>query len=370
MKKGRNLSLLLVALVALIFSCQSEGVDPNKKGNPSDLQGSLTDNHEMLETVCGDARVYALVSTDGSQFVNRCWGPVSQGHPVINCPAVMPKWGTVTIQNGPEHFNASFLLAPGWYVQSETYCAANFANYTYDPNGVPLTTGNNWVTKAIDPVMNEWSIQGSMNGLGNKFGVAAKITVIKLNLLGNMVPGSATTLWLKDLGQVEAGQSPYTISWLRNWCPEQWPAPVARCEVVNMGVPALTGCRTLEPTLDNPVGTVNYSWSTGETTPTINVCPTVTTTYTVRISDASGPRSQIAYTVNVRNVFCTQGNNNNVHKVNVCHIPPGNPNNPQEICIDWSGVAAHVASFRPAGSTQGHDSGCEIGKCGSNPCAQ
>lgn len=49
-----------------------------------------------------------------------------------------------------------------------------------------------------------------------------------------------------------------------------------------------------------------------------------------------------------------QGHNNpcdNPKKVLVCHYPPGNPENVQEICISQNAVAAHLAH------------GCRIGSC-------
>lgn len=50
-----------------------------------------------------------------------------------------------------------------------------------------------------------------------------------------------------------------------------------------------------------------------------------------------------------------QGHNNpcdNPKKVLVCHYPPGNPENVQEICISQNAVEAHLAH------------GCRIGSCG------
>ena len=33
----------------------------------------------------------------------------------------------------------------------------------------------------------------------------------------------------------------------------------------------------------------------------------------------------------------------NAGKVTICHFPPGNPENFQEITVDWSAVPAHVS---------------------------
>lgn len=63
---------------------------------------------------------------------------------------------------------------------------------------------------------------------------------------------------------------------------------------------------------------------------------------------------------------CTPGNSNN-RKVNVCHVPPGNPGGRHTICIDYSALPAHVIDFKPANNRcLGHVSGCHIGPC--DPC--
>lgn len=61
------------------------------------------------------------------------------------------------------------------------------------------------------------------------------------------------------------------------------------------------------------------------------------------------------------------GNGNGQAKVTVCHIPPGNPANMQEICIAVSALPAHIIDFKPANNPcMGHHSGCHIGPC--DPC--
>ena len=204
-----------------------------------------------------------------------------------------------------------------------------------------------------------------------------RIGVVKLNLYSQVIPSSLTYIWgyNEEWDDVESnrynGISPFLTHWCRNYCPQQWPAPTTECTTIYTGAPALIGCATIGPDVSGTTGNVYYAWSTGASTPTISVCPTTSTTYTVSVSDDAGPVAVKEIAVNVINAACGNGNGNNPHhKVTVCHHPPGNPANVQNICIDWSGVPAHVARFRPAGSQQGHDSGCEIGACGSNPCLQ
>lgn len=93
----------------------------------------------------------------------------------------------------------------------------------------------------------------------------------------------------------------------------------------------------------------SYSWSTGASTAAISVSPTVTTTYSVVITDANGCTKTVTQKIKVIDARC--GNNNN--KVVVCHIPSGNNSNPQEICIAANAVQTHL------------NHGCYVGPCGA-----
>ncbi|HLG33899.1 MAG TPA: T9SS type A sorting domain-containing protein [Bacteroidia bacterium] len=106
------------------------------------------------------------------------------------------------------------------------------------------------------------------------------------------------------------------------------------------------GCVTLTAT---PTGTppFSYLWSNGDTTQSITVCDTVTTSYSVSITDSTSCTATDTVLVTVVDVRC--GNNNN--KVLVCHVPPGNPANAHTICISPNAVPAHLAH------------GCYLGTC-------
>jgi len=130
------------------------------------------------------------------------------------------------------------------------------------------------------------------------------------------------------------------------------------CQTVYFGYGPLA-CTDLNASLiTSSSGPYTYTWSNGETGSTITVCPTVTTIYTVTVTDGNGFSSTADVVLNVIDASC--GNNGN--KVVVCHIPPGNPNNVQEICIAQQAVGAHID---PA---YGH-SGCRVGLCDFvDPC--
>lgn len=94
---------------------------------------------------------------------------------------------------------------------------------------------------------------------------------------------------------------------------------------------APTQCTSLTATANGGAGNFAYNWSNGATTATINVCPSVTTTYTVTVTDAAGCTATDQVTVLVVDATC--GNKND--KVLVCH-------NGQEICISANAVQAHL----------------------------
>jgi len=85
---------------------------------------------------------------------------------------------------------------------------------------------------------------------------------------------------------------------------------------------------------------VSYLWSTGATTQSISV--TTSDTYSVTAYDANGcpspntPQSQINITV--VDIRCGQGKK----KIILCHVPEGNPGNPQTICIAPSAIPHHL----------------------------
>jgi hypothetical protein len=109
---------------------------------------------------------------------------------------------------------------------------------------------------------------------------------------------------------------------------------------------------TLAASASGGAGGYTYSWSpaatvANPTSASTVVSPSSTTTYTVTITDALGCTRTVSQMIRVVDARC--GNNNN--KVTVCHYPPGNPGNPQTLCIASSAVAAHLAH------------GCKVGDC-------
>ncbi len=86
----------------------------------------------------------------------------------------------------------------------------------------------------------------------------------------------------------------------------------------------------------------SYSWNTSPVQTTASITITQPGTYCVTAYDASGCPSDVpaCTTVNTASVAC----GHNGQKVILCHVPPGNPANPQTLCIAPSAVPAHLAN--------------------------
>ena len=113
-----------------------------------------------------------------------------------------------------------------------------------------------------------------------------------------------------------------------------------------------------------PGYTYNWTPSTGLNNAGIAnpvASPTVTTTYTLTVTDSKGCSRTLSITINVlplSSAVCS-GSGNNV-KFSVCHIPPGNPSNAHNICISVNALNAHLTS-----GSNGHNN-CYLGPCQQN----
>lgn len=93
---------------------------------------------------------------------------------------------------------------------------------------------------------------------------------------------------------------------------------------------------------------MTYSWSPSTGLNNANIAnpvasPTVTTTYTLTVTNAGGCSTSESITICVLDIRSTNKKGAFDGKVNICHIPPGNPNNPQILSISTNAVAAHLA---------------------------
>jgi hypothetical protein len=97
----------------------------------------------------------------------------------------------------------------------------------------------------------------------------------------------------------------------------------------------------LQANVSGGTGTYSYTWSTGATTSSVTVSPTVTTTYSLAVQDQNGCPGSATKTVNVLNV----SGGKNGDKIVVCH--KGNT-----LTIGASGVADHVLHGDMLGSCE------------------
>jgi hypothetical protein len=363
----------LFCLGVLLSSCQPETVKPSDGGQSAQtLNADANDPHPLPNPVCSIFDTIPLISEDGSRYVNYCG---SVGTTPIPCPSVTPEWGSIQLLNGDDLMICNFSMALGWFIDISRSSLSTASSFQFDQNGIPIIT-NDWLPVNVNPIVNKWQLTLQLDSLPRPcFNMGLNLTVVKLRgFFTGIDPNSVTSLWGFNADWNVPNSGSESISpFITPWCPAICPtltAPDSVCVVAYPNLPGGAGCVTLSPDVSDANGNVSYEWSNSSTSASITVCPSQNTDYTVTVTDNYGPYSVTTYNVNAQNVICTPGNRP-TPKVLVCHYPPGNPNNPQTICIDWSGVPAHVEAYRTPNMNpnHGHDSGCHIGPCNSDPCA-
>jgi len=103
----------------------------------------------------------------------------------------------------------------------------------------------------------------------------------------------------------------------------------------------------LVPTIEGGVAPSTCEWSVDsgdessilqQSACTLSVQPDPSTTYCVDATDASGCTVTDCVVVQVIDVVCNKNG-----KTELCHVPPGNPDNPQQLCIAPEAVPSHLA---------------------------
>ncbi len=114
-------------------------------------------------------------------------------------------------------------------------------------------------------------------------------------------------------------------------------------------------CAELNGAASGGCGSLTFEWLEngnviGNST-MANVCPSTATVYDLVVTDDNGCQNSDDVNVCVVDVICYAGNSN-VQKVEMCQIPPGNPNNAHTICVNANSVQAHL------------NNGSQLGACG------
>ncbi|MCC7299448.1 MAG: T9SS type A sorting domain-containing protein [Bacteroidia bacterium] len=101
-------------------------------------------------------------------------------------------------------------------------------------------------------------------------------------------------------------------------------------------------CATLAPAATGGSGSYTYSWSNGSTASSQSVCPTVATSYWVKVTDGYGCSKRDTVVVNIKDVRC----GSNFNKVSLCY-------NNSNKCVSNSSAAYYL------------NLGATLGACGS-----
>ncbi|MCB0688781.1 MAG: hypothetical protein KDC53_19725 [Saprospiraceae bacterium] len=101
-------------------------------------------------------------------------------------------------------------------------------------------------------------------------------------------------------------------------------------------------------------GVYQFEWSNGTTGLTTSICPNEVKDLTVKLTDSNGCKDEQDLWIPIgENVLCHP----NGKKVTICHYPPDNPNNQQELCVNIASLPEHF----------GH--GDMMGPC-NGPCTE
>ncbi|TXC78816.1 HYR domain-containing protein [Luteibaculum oceani] len=116
-------------------------------------------------------------------------------------------------------------------------------------------------------------------------------------------------------------------------------------------------CADIGLSISGGVAPYSYAWSNGFDGTDQQVCPEISTEYVVTVTDANGCEISDAIMVCVIDIRSRDKKGNiKPGKVDICHVPPGNPANAHTISISVNAVADHLAE---------HDD--YLGACGTNP---
>jgi hypothetical protein len=220
-----------------------------------------------------------------------------------------------TVQSGNDNA-APQLVCPG----TQTRCD-NLINYHMIPE---LQASDNCGISSI-----KYVVTGATSRSGNG-----------KNASGVFNPGTSTITWtVKDNnGNTSTCTTQVIVSEVAVSIPDVFavnPGGEANTIYIGYGPTSLT--LTANPS--GGTGPYTYLWSTGATTKSITVNPNKEGIYPylVYVVDSKGCAAAMIKFIRVVDIRC--GNN----KVEICHVPSGNPSKADEICVSRNAVEAHLA---------------------------
>jgi hypothetical protein len=302
--------------------------------------GDVTDEADNCST--GIQAGYSDVVTNGScagtKLITRTW------HLVDNCGnAAADQVQLITVNDNTAPVITSVTA-------SVFHCFDDKVNGSYS---VPVITATDNCTSSVTYTYSVIAPNGSTlrSGTGN-------------NASGAFIPGTNVVKWtMKDdcgnttLAETEVVINPEITGLMSNFT--VLPQGVQSNTLYLGYTPASSA--TISIAAAGGTAPYTYSWSTNGSAASFTVVPgnpaaiTITAvaagtfTYTVVVTDSKGCSAVFTKTITVVDVRC--GNKND--KVVVCHVPPGNPGNPQLICIAPSAVDAHLVKGSYLGACNG-----------------
>lgn len=319
MKKFKSLFAIVSVLSVFVLACSPDKVRPTQGSdaeNPSVANGA-TDPHPRLDTVCSAYDSIFLMSEVGQSLtINKCNIPGGMGPCVTTT-----QWGIVEIYSGVdfvdgvynngddvEYLIANFTTNGGFYIDRTT-SQFGVSGYTFDSNGIPIID-QDWLVSIVNPVVNKYQVRRRIDQMPSRCPqLALNLRVVKLNIFSQVVNNSATSLWGYN-PQWNNPQDPAyspTSQFLTPFCAPNC-LPLAQqniCKNVYKGLTCNNGCTTLSPDMNG--GSYTYSWSTGATTSSIEVCPSSNTAYNVTVLDGGVPVQNVVFDVNVIDAGCAIG---------------------------------------------------------------
>ncbi len=218
---------------------------------------------------------------------------------------------TVTDANGCSKFGNVTVTQPPLLTTSAAP-TSNYNGYNVRCNGGSDGTATTTPVGGVAPYTYLWSNGQTTQNATGLMAISYTVTVTDAN---GCTASANTTLTEPPVLTINAGPN----------------------KIVYLGYPD-SSCTNLTATgAGGGVPPYTLTWSTGSNNATINVCPSVTTVYTITITDANGCSITDDVTVCVIDVRC----GNKLDKVTICHRTNSAKNPFETLCLDLHAAKNH-----------------------------
>jgi hypothetical protein len=388
MKAFKTFLVVLFAVGIVATGCKPEqSVEPKKNVAP-EMGLAANDSHDRPTPACMYSVYAPLVDAAGN----------TQGGDEFE--AGIGEYGRVEFVNDPTDFWCLLSMGYYWLAAEGSIWVGQCGDVPLLPDGRVDWENFQWGSSTPLAQFYQWGVPTANINLDANLCACAVVVVegVQSDFFGNAF--NNTILWAKGDRTVGANGFGTTVCPVPcpfisdNECHDIDRASGRNCEEItvvstNAGSP---GSAPFTFTVKNSTRTTTITTITGNMTgtATFTVCPTATSgveSYWVYLGDSRAlyvdslkidvsvtptcaPPCAVPTPTTVGDIpadYNCGNTNQGERKVNVCHLPPGNPANRQMICIAVSALPAHVIDFKPANNRcLGHMPGCHIGPC--DPC--